>query len=964
MSLIQPYQIRETFLEYFEKHGHRIVPSASLLPDNDPTLLFINAGMNPFKNVFLGLESRDYNRATSFQKCIRAGGKHNDLDNVGFTARHHTFFEMLGNFSFGDYFKKEAIHFSWSLLTEVFGIPKEKLYVTVFESDTEALKIWTEQEGLPKDRVFPMGEKDNFWRMGDTGPCGPSTEIFYDHGSHIRSLSDPFQSILAGEDRFVEIWNIVFMQFDEHSPGQMAPLPAPSVDTGSGLERLTAVLQQTPNNYNTSLFKPLISSLCEKTGFDLDHLLKQETTFLSQNRSVTSSRDKKVLTPPKEMEVLSALRVLSDHIRSSCFLIGEQMRPSNEGRGYVLRRIIRRALRYSHKIAPGISLFPNLSSVLIEEMNSCYPDLKEQKNVILSTLQEEEFRFLATLDQGQSLIEQELKRLPLSGTRVLSGKVAFKLYDTFGFPLDLTELIARENQVLVDLKEFEILAEEAKARSRSSWKGQSLSLDEKSFSKWIQEMKSLHGPTQFQEEPLTESLYEKNCKENQKKTERSSPLLGQFLLDENTLVLLFQKTPFYALGGGQAPDSGFIVEASTQTSYPLVDVQKKNDMLLHFIRATEEFKLLKPTTSLGLSTSLESSNPNITLPSFHLVVDQGNRFLTTCNHSATHLLHWALREILGPSVTQAGSDVTQERLRFDFTFSRALTVLEIQQVENLINEEIQKSIPTRMELLPFQEAQKKGALAFFQDKYGDLVRVLSIGSKSVELCGGTHVTNTAEIGLCILVSESSVSSGVRRIEALTSKTALHYLNNIRQQHLHTLNLLGQNPGWEHWSQPKVTNLSSDAVEKLKLKIKNLEKELSKTKQSQISVQDLIQEAPFLQNSSIQFIFGNTTTFSDFTRDQLMAKSDEIKASVLSQKKSVIYLLHSHHATILGIAPSHPQLSAGALFKKLSSHFGGKGGGRPELAQGFLPIPVEESNKKILELITEYVTEGITKQGSN
>ena len=898
MSQPTPNQIRDTFLNYFVKHNHTLVESSSLIPHDDPTLLFTNAGMNQFKNQFLGIEDRGFKRATSSQKCVRAGGKHNDLDNVGFTARHHTFFEMLGNFSFGDYFKKEAIHFSWELLTKEFGIPEDKLYVTVYESDDEALEIWHKQEGVPKDRIFKFGQKDNFWRMGDTGPCGPCSEIFFDHGPTAGKIADPFTGIQAGEDRFVEIWNLVFMQFDEQSPGNLVPLPAPSVDTGAGLERLTAALQGTPNNYNTTAFMPFIEAAATKMHLDLDRLLEFEKTNRGNIKSV-------------EWQKLSALRVLADHIRSSCFLICDHTRPSNEGRGYVLRRIIRRALRYGHKLAPGVSIFPELSSILIAQMGSHYPELAKQQDLILSILNEEQTRFFTTLDQGNILLQNEFNRLISAGQKTLSGETAFKLYDTFGFPLDLTQLIADEQGLSVDVSGFESQVEKAKSVSRASWKGRALSIDDQSLTKWAQEIKSAHGPTQF-------IGYSELCC-------AKSQAIGTYPVDDQTLVVAFDVTPIYALGGGQNSDLGLIKD-HLGNSYPIVDVQKKNDIILHFIQTSQKIE-----------------------GQFEIHVDSEHRQLITNNHSATHLLHYALREVLGTHVTQAGSDVSSDRLRFDFTHSKPITPEELSRIEAWINLEIQAKIPTRAEVLSFEDATKRGAMAFFQDKYGDTVRVLSIGSKSIELCGGTHVTNTSEIGLFVVVSESSVSSGIRRIEALTSKAALSYLNRQRQEHIRGLHLLGRSANWEHWLNPESESLLVTGIDKLKERLKALEHELSRAVQSSVSSQDLVANSQTVtcKGQNILLIQGH---LNSFTKEQLMEKSDELKSSI---KDPAVYLLYSETASIIGVTKTEGLVSAGDLFKKLAAKLGGKGGGRADLAQGYLPLsPLaqDQIHKIIVEVL--------------
>ncbi|MBI2606329.1 MAG: alanine--tRNA ligase, partial [Deltaproteobacteria bacterium] len=684
-------QIRSEFLKYFEKNGHTTVESSGLVPQNDPTLLFTNAGMVQFKDVFLGADPRPYTRAATSQKCVRAGGKHNDLENVGYTARHHTFFEMLGNFSFGDYFKKDAIHFAWEFVTKTLGIDKNILYVTVYKDDDEAAAIWEKQEGVPRERIFRFGEKDNFWAMGDTGPCGPCSEIFVDRGMKYGN-GDPNETVGSDGDRFMEIWNLVFMQYERSKDGALTPLPKPSIDTGMGLERTASVIQGVDTNYDTDLFQNLIGSIGELA-------------------SVKYGKDKK-------SDV--SLRVIADHCRASNFLITDGVLPSNEGRGYVLRRIMRRAIRHGRNLGFHEPFFHKLTPGLISLMGDAYPELKGKREYLESTIKLEEERFLATLESGMKILDDivdRANRLEPAPKRVIPGEVAFKLSDTFGFPLDLTQVIARENGFKVDEAGFKKALEAQRERSRESWKGSGEEAVGEIYKKLHQKgLKSVFKGY----EALSAGGKVLAIAEDGKLVEKSSTGSFQIVTDV---------TPFYAESGGQIGDRGEI--KSGEFHARVVDVQKPaGDVIV-------------------------------------LTVQDAVGQLKTGAHTATHMLHHALRKFLGPHVKQAGSIVTPELTRFDFTHPKPLTDAEIEKIEDFINEWILAGEPVSHEEMDKDAAMKKGAIAFFGDKYGARVRVISVGKDSVEFCGGTHVHNTAEIQSFKIVNESGIAAGVRRIVAVT-----------------------------------------------------------------------------------------------------------------------------------------------------------------------------------------------------
>jgi alanyl-tRNA synthetase len=889
--------VRNAFINYFKKHGHTPVASSSLIPENDPTLLFANAGMNQFKNVFLGVEQRDYKRAVSSQKCVRAGGKHNDLENVGFTARHHTFFEMLGNFSFGDYFKKDAIHFAWEFLTKDLGIPKEKLYVTVFETDDEAADIWHQQEGVPKDRIFRLGEKDNFWRMGDTGPCGPCSEIFYDHGPKAGKIADPFQGIVSGEDRYIEIWNLVFMQYYEKAPGQLELLPKPSVDTGSGLERVVAALQGKFNNYDTDLFRPMIDVACKKVSWDFSKLLSVE----DESRTQPGTQEIKGQNVAQAKERLAALRVLADHSRSTGFLIADGALPSNEGRGYVLRRIMRRAIRYGRKLTESQSVLPDMVSAMIDYMSPFYPELSQRREHILSTVRDEESRFLQTLDQGTEILNTELQKAKTKGQKTLSGEIVFKLYDTFGFPVDLTRLIAEEKGVTFDEAAFEKEMELARTKAKASWKGKSLQADEAHLIQLVQKAFSQNKATKFTGyDSLVDSskiLLLSNGKE----------IVTELKAGENGFAIL-DRTPFYAEGGGQVGDLGALESANgADLEARVTNTTKNQDVFVHHVEVVKG--------------SLKTSE------AIHAKVFESDRRNTMANHSATHLMHAALRKVLGTHVGQAGSIVDPQRLRFDFTHNKPMTREEVKKVEFLVNEQISRAVDVSVTNMKHTDAISSGAMALFGEKYGDEVRVLRMGDFSSELCGGTHVKNTAEIRLFKIVSESGVSAGVRRIEALSGDVALKYaLENI-EENLQAREVAGL----------QTAQSLSSWIEGKKDEIKKFEREIKQLKGSQVDIDKLISTAATFKSKAgtpARLIFADLPIED---RDVLSQITDQLKNKIETGVIIVVGQGTATHPIIVSVTKDlTAHYKAGDLLKEVAAVMGGKGGGRTDFAQGAAP----------------------------
>lgn len=902
MSPMSSRQIRQTFIDYFKKHGHREVASSSLVPENDPTLLFANAGMNQFKNLFLGLEQRDYKRAVTSQKCVRAGGKHNDLENVGHTARHHTFFEMLGNFSFGDYFKKDAIHMAWDLLTNELGIPKEKLYVTVFTTDDEAADIWHKQEGVAKDRIYRFGEKDNFWRMGDVGPCGPCSEIFYDHGTE---ADDPFNpSKMGGDgDRYVEIWNNVFMQYNEDANGRH-PLPKPSVDTGGGLERWAAVLQGTYNNFNTDTFMPIIEQEAKMAGWDLAKLLELEKLARFTREAKVKGEDR-----VQVLRDLAALRVVADHARATAFLMADGVLPSNEGRGYVLRRIMRRAIRYGRNMTSDPALFGMTVQKVISEMSDVYPELKRSRDVITTNVSDEVSRFSTTLDQGTEILNGELSKL--KGAKTLPGDVVFKLYDTYGFPVDLTRLMAEEKGVSVDEEGFMKNMESAREKARSGGsKFKAISTDAAHLVKLAQATQDKSGVTQFVGYTSTQATANIVLMSN-----GSSDVTSLKAGDAG--IVIFDKTPFYGEGGGQVGDHGVISDANGAQA-EVVDTTKTNDVFLHHVR------IIDGTFKVGDSCTLQ--------------VTDSKRRATAANHSATHLLHAALRKTLGSHVTQAGSLVDPERLRFDYTHNKPLTDDDLMKIEQLVNAEISNQVEVNTAEMEHQAAVEAGALALFGEKYGDRVRVIKMGEFSTELCGGTHVPNTAMIRLFKIVSDAGVAAGVRRIEAITGDTALQYMLKNTHENQRARSAAGYQTSWTAYLQDSENNATmSDWIEHTKTELKGLAKEIKAMRSQSVDVDALIASAkPFTSGGASGRLVTAAIDLDD--REVLSDLAEKIKEKL---KTGVVVLVGKSDA---GPEAKHPivvrvsqdltkALSAGKLLAEIATELGGKGGGRPDFAQG-------------------------------
>ncbi|MBC8997952.1 alanine--tRNA ligase [Pseudomonas sp. N40(2020)] len=845
-------EIREAFLRFFEEQGHTRVASSSLIPGNDPTLLFTNAGMNQFKDCFLGQEKRAYTRATSSQKCVRAGGKNSDLENVGYTARHHTFFEMLGNFSFGDYFKHDAITFAWTFLTGVLKLPKEKLWVTVYASDDEAYDIWTKQIGVPVERMIRIGDNkgapyasDNFWTMGDTGPCGPCTEIFYDHGDHI--WGGPPGSPEEDGDRYIEIWNNVFMQFNRTADGVLHPLPAPSVDTGMGLERISAVMQHVNSNYDIDLFKNLLKASAEAIGCE--------------------NGDQ------------SSLKVVSDHIRSCGFLIADGVLPSNEGRGYVLRRIIRRACRHGNKLGATGSFFYKIVAALVAEMGEAFPELKKQQSNIERVLKAEEEQFSKTLEHGLKILEQDLAEL--KGT-VVPGDVVFKLYDTYGFPMDLTADIARERSLTVDEAGFEREMEAQRVRARSA---SSFGLDYNTLVK-VDVATEFTGYKDTSGSAKIVAIY---------KDGQSVDVLNE---GEEAVIVLNQ-TPFYAESGGQIGDCGFLQAGNAR--FDVRDTTKTGGAFLHHG--------VLDSGSLTIGAPVETH------------VDAEVRHATSLNHSATHLLHAALRQVLGEHVQQKGSLVDSQRLRFDFSHFEAIKPEQIKALEDIVNAEIRKNSAVETEETDIETAKNKGAMALFGEKYGDNVRVLSMGGDfSVELCGGIHANRTGDIGLLKIISEGGVASGVRRIEAVTGAAALAYLNAAEEQLKEAASLV-------KGSRDNLIDKLSAVLERNRALEKQLEQ--LQAKAASAAGDDLSSSA--LDVKGVKVL---AARLDGQDAKALLALVDQLKNKL---GRAVILLGSVHEEKVVLVAGVTKdltgQLKAGDLMKQAAAAVGGKGGGRPDMAQG-------------------------------
>ncbi|PMR70565.1 alanine--tRNA ligase [Halomonas heilongjiangensis] len=839
--------IRQAFLSFFEQHGHTVVPSSSLVPGNDPTLLFTNAGMVPFKDVFLGRDPRPYVRAASSQRCVRAGGKHNDLDNVGYTARHHTFFEMLGNFSFGDYFKRDAIRFAWTFLTETLGLPKEKLWVTVHISDDEAERIWKDEMGIDPARFSKLDE-DNFWQMGDTGPCGPSSEIFFDHGPEV--WGGPPGSPEEDGDRYIEIWNLVFMQFDRDAAGTLNPLPKPSIDTGMGLERIAAVMQGVHSNYEIDLFQNLLEAAARATGHG-------DTT-----------------TP--------SLRVIADHIRSCAFLIADDVLPSNEGRGYVLRRIIRRAIRHGHKLGAQGSFFHKLVGALDAEMGEAFPELRRARHQIERILLKEEEQFARTLEHGMSLLEEALGGL---AGEVLPGETVFKLYDTYGFPYDLTADVCRERGVTLDEAGFERELEAQRERARAASQfgadyGAALELEgETAFT----------GYDRLEDRATVTAIVDSAGNE----------LAG--LEPEQKAVVVLDRTPFYGESGGQVGDTGYLHLDGGR--FLVTDTQKQAGHHLH------HGVLLEGSLNVGAEVRPQ--------------VDASLRAATVRNHSATHLMHQALRLVLGDHVQQKGSLVTPERLRFDFSHFEAMTPEQLAEVERLVNEQVLANAPTKIEQMTLDQAKDKGAAALFEAKYADSVRVLTIGADdfSVELCGGTHVARSGDIGCFHIVSEAGIASGVRRIEAITGQGALAW---FREQEARLTRI-----GERLKAKPEQ---AEERVESLLERNRGLEKELERLKAKLASAagSDMLGQAREVNGVKVL-----ATRLEGVSGKELRGMLDQLKQKlgsgivvlgVADERAGKVSLIAGVTEDLTG------RVKAGELVNHVASQVGGKGGGRPDMAQ--------------------------------
>ena len=859
-------ELRQKFLDYFQSHGHETVSSSSLVPGNDPTLLFTNAGMVQFKDVFLGRETRDYVRATTSQRCVRAGGKHNDLENVGYTARHHTFFEMLGNFSFGDYFKQDAIKFAWDFLTNELKLPKEKLWVTVFTEDDEAADIWLNEIDVDPERLTRIGAKDNFWSMGDTGPCGPCTEIFYDHGADV--AGGPPGTPEEDGDRYVEIWNLVFMQYDRKANGDLVPLPKPSVDTGMGLERLAAVMQHVKSNYEIDLFQQLIKAAASATN----------TKDLENN----------------------SLLVIADHIRSCSFLIVDGVVPSNEGRGYVLRRIIRRAARHGFELGQKTPFFYSLVEHLVKEMGSAYPELVKSASKVSQLLKKEEERFAETLEHGLKILDEAIEDLQ---GNTIPGETVFKLYDTYGFPVDLTADIALNKNLKVDHEGFESAMEEQRERARAASHfgidyGAEIELNEST---------EFTGYTQTKDRVKVVELI------------RDNEVVENLSAGEKGIIVL-DKTPFYAESGGQTGDTGFLSNANVNIK--VSDTQKQaSGAFLHVVSID--------TGEVSKGDSLEAT------------VNDSERIEIECNHSATHLLHAALRQVLGDHVNQKGSLVTADRLRFDFSHSEAMSAEQITQVEDLVNSQIRLNNSVEATVMNIDEAKQKGAMALFGEKYGKQVRVLEMGTFSVELCGGTHVNRTGDIGLLKIISEGGVAAGVRRVEAMTANKAFALV----QDNAKTINNISA-------LLKTKSNQAFEKVEALVSSNRALEKEIERLKSKMSSA-----EGDSLTNNALSIgeIKLVVSKLDGADPKSLRETVDSIKHKLGEAVVVLATTSGDKVSMVAGVSKAtSKKIKAGEIVNMVAQQVGGKGGGRPDMAQAGGNDP--QNLDKALASVESWVTE--------
>ncbi|MDC9728916.1 MAG: alanine--tRNA ligase [Methyloprofundus sp.] len=866
MKNLTSAELRTAFLKFFEAQGHSIQPSSSLVPGNDPTLLFTNAGMVQFKDTFLGREDRKYLRATTSQRCVRAGGKHNDLENVGYTARHHTFFEMLGNFSFGDYFKTEAIHFAWDFLTKELGIPAEKLWVTVFNEDSETEKIWLDEVKIDSTRFSRIGAKDNFWSMGDIGPCGPCTEIFYDHGEGI--AGGPPGTPEEDGDRYIEIWNLVFMQYERDIEGNLTPLPKPSVDTGMGLERIAAVLQGVHNNYEIDLFQGLLKKAASLVG--------------------------------TEDLTISSLRVIADHIRSCAFLIVDDVLPSNEGRGYVLRRIIRRAVRHGYRLGIREVFFYQLVAPLVAEMGAAYPELAKAQEQVERVLKVEEERFAETLEQGMKILEAHIDGMEGS---VISGEVVFQLYDTYGFPVDLTADCARERELTVDHAGFDIAMAAQRERARAA----------KNFGDGYNQTIKLDAKTEF-------TGYQQLNQQTKAIALFQNGQAVDFIAEGEEGVVVLDSTPFYGESGGQAGDIGRI--EMDGAVFEVNDTLKQGGTLFLHLG-----KVISGSIKSGLAC--------------HAMVEPSARLATTLNHSATHLLHAALRQVLGDHVTQKGSLVNAERLRFDFAHFEPVSAEEIKIIERIVNQQIRHNTEVTADIMSKDEAMNAGAMALFGEKYGDEVRVLKMGDFSTELCGGVHAKRVGDIGLFKIISETGVASGVRRIEALTGEAAIHWLEE-REATMHSIS-----------DAVKATpEMAADKVQQLLEKNKGLEKELARlqAKLASSASGDLATQAVDIDGIKVLAV-----ELKDVEPKALGDMLDKLKDK-LSSAAIVLSVVNKGKVTLIaGVTKAETKrLKAGDLVNVVATQVGGKGGGRPDMARAGGTEP--EKLAAALKLVPDWVRE--------
>ncbi len=870
-------EIRTAFLEFFEKKGHRVVPSSPLIPRDDPTLLFTNAGMNQFKNIFLGLEKRSYSRAATVQKCLRVSGKHNDLEQVGRTPKHHTFFEMLGNFSFGDYFKREAIAFAWELVTSVYRLPAERLYITVYQDDDEAFRLWNQGIGIPAEKIFRFGKEDNFWAMGETGPCGPCSEIHYDLGEEIEPGS-PRELIGSGSYRFVELWNLVFMEFFQDEQGQMHPLPRPSIDTGLGLERLAAVLQGRRSNFETDLFTPLIQAIVQETNQEY----------------------------PTGEETDVWVRIIADHIRAITFLIGDGVTPANEGRGYVLRRLIRRAFRRGNLLGLDRPFLYRLAGTVVDIMKEAYPELMSSLPYISRVCLAEEERFIYTLNSGIRYFEQYARETVASGERLIPGDKVFKLYDTFGFPLDLCQELAREKNLEVDEAGFQKELEAQKERARQSWEGEAR-FKEKSVYQNYRHLKI--EPVFYERVEVAETEVLAILQKGQAVNSLKQGDSGEVILSV---------TPFYAEAGGQVGDSG-VLKSSNFSGVVENTFAPIPGLIIHSLKV--------------LAGELKTGQV------VEAVVDAVRRKAISRNHTATHLLHAALRQILGDHVRQSGSLVSHQRFRFDFTHFSALSEEEIEKVERLVNEKIRENLPVTVRVTTLEEGLAEGAMAIFEEKYGDRVRLVTVGDFSKELCGGIHVRQSGEIGFFKIVSESSVAAGLRRIEAVTGEEASNYVEALEKQVRQLEKLLKV-------SRKELLTRTEKILEILQEK----EEEIRKLKQKLVQQAGQSPEVAVREVKGVKLV---TRKFEGMDIEALRQYADSLKQKIGS---GVIVLTSAIDGRVFLVVAVTPDLTlrvqANKLVKDIASIIGGGGGGRPDFAQagGTRPENIDQALEKSVDLL--------------